>query len=56
MPAAARGERKNLCGTEGSSTSARVTRGQDEYSPSSLRHAEIASIEDSVRHAIPEFG
>jgi hypothetical protein len=56
MPAAARGDRKNLAGAVGSSTSARVTRGQDEYSPSSLRHAEIASVEDSVSHAIPEFG
>jgi hypothetical protein len=54
MPVAARADRKNLCGALGSNTSARRD-SEDEHSPSTLRHSEVASVKAPVSHAIPEF-
>jgi hypothetical protein len=54
MPAAARADRKNLGGAVGSKTCA-STEGDDEHSPSALRHSEVASVENPVGPPIPEF-
>jgi hypothetical protein len=54
MPVAARADRKNLCGALGSNTSARRD-SEDEHSPSTLRHSEVASVKAPISHAIPEF-
>jgi hypothetical protein len=54
MPVAARADRKNLGGALGSKMSARRD-SEDEHAPSALRHSEVASVEDPVSHAIPEF-
>jgi hypothetical protein len=54
MPLAARADRKNRCGALGCKTSLRVE-GEDEHPPSSLRHSEVLSVENSVSPHVPEF-
>src|SRR5688500_12522099 len=59
MPAAARADRKNLGGALGCSTSVNVvaiaSQRKDEDSSSPLRHSEELSVENPVRHAVPEL-
>jgi len=59
MPAAARADRKNRCGALGCNTSASVVgiaaQADDEDPSSALGHSEVLSVENPVRHAIPEF-
>lgn len=58
MPAALRADRKYRSGALGCSTSVRVgsiaSQRKDEDASSPLRHSEEASVENPVRHAIPE--
>lgn len=54
MPVAARADRKNLGGVVGCSTSASVEC-NDEHTPSTLRHSEVASVENPVGPHVPEF-
>src|SRR5215213_2396984 len=59
MPAAARADRENRGGALGCNTSRRVvgtaSQADDEDPSSPLRHSEVASVENPVRHAIPEL-
>jgi hypothetical protein len=59
MPWAARADRKYLRGALGCSTSVRVVRSvsqaEDEDPSAALRHSEVLSVENPVRHAVPEF-
>lgn len=59
MPVAARADSENRCGALGCNTSRRVvgfaSQTEDEDPSSALGHSEVASVEDPVRHAIPEF-
>lgn len=58
MPAAARADSENLGGAEGCKMSVRVvgtaSHANDEDSPSTLGHSEVASVEHPPRDAIPE--
>jgi hypothetical protein len=54
MPVAARADRKNLGGTVSDRIEASVE-GDDEHSPSTLRHSEVASVENPVGPPVPEF-
>jgi hypothetical protein len=59
MPWAARADSENRGGALGCNTSRRVvgtaSQTDDENPSSALGHSEVASVEDPVRHAIPEF-
>jgi len=59
MPVAARADRENRGGAEGCKTSRRVvgtaSQTEDEDPSSPLGHSEVASVENPVRHAIPEL-
>jgi hypothetical protein len=59
MPWAARADSENLGGALGCSTSRRVvgtaSQTEDEDPSSALGHSEVASVENPVRHAIPEL-
>jgi hypothetical protein len=59
MPVAARADSENRCGALGCNTSRRVvgtaSQTEDEYPSSALGHSEVASVENPVRHAVPEF-
>ena len=59
MPLAARPDSENLGGALGCNTSVRVVgtaaQREDEDPPSALGHSEVASVENPVRHAVPEL-
>jgi len=56
IPAAARALKENLGGALGSKISESfVSRGDDEDSPTALRHSEEAGVQSSPREAIPEI-